>query len=60
MPNRNENLWLFCKKCGMKELVVEHTEFLNCQVCREPRYTVDDEGKPMIPWSVPQDPDRWM
>lgn len=43
--------WLVCKTCGEKELVQEHTEFLHCKKCAEPRYAETDSGVPMVVFS---------
>lgn len=51
--------WLVCKKCGVKEWVQDRTKFVHCPTCKEPRYAEDDEGRPMVVWSVPQDHDKW-
>jgi len=51
--------WLVCKECGVKEWVQDTTKFVHCPTCREPRYGEDDEGKPVVFFSQPLDPEKW-
>ncbi len=50
--------WLVCKNCQIKEalLATSPTFLKGCEVCGDARFAEDDEGRPMILWSVPQDP----
>lgn len=47
--------YLVCKGCNIKEAIFPHTQFKSCAVCDAARYTEDEDGRPMISWSVPQD-----
>jgi predicted RNA-binding Zn-ribbon protein involved in translation (DUF1610 family) len=52
-------VWLVCKTCGIKEWLQNHTAIVPCPKCGSARFAEDDEGRPFILWSKPQDPDKW-
>lgn len=43
--------WLLCKSCKTKEAILPTTPIVGCGRCGEPRYAVNDDGRPMILWS---------
>jgi len=51
--------WLHCKRCDVKEAIQPHTPIVGCHACGEPRYAVDDDGKPMWLFSKVHDFENW-
>jgi hypothetical protein len=51
--------WLVCKRCGVKEAILPCTKLSGCTTCGEARFAENDDGEPMVIWSVPQNPDSF-
>jgi len=51
--------WLVCPRCANRSLWIEGTTPRGCNLCGSWRYAEDDEGKPVIMWSEPLDPEHF-
>lgn len=46
-------VYLVCRKCGTREVVLAHTEIVGCKICGAPRFAEDADGKDVFMWSEP-------